>query len=616
MKNLQISVFLSGMAAIYLLLGCAQGSSGSDSCGNSICEDYEDQFSCPADCGPDTCGNGVIDEGEECDGSELGSKTCASEGRGTGTLTCYASCLLNYIGCSQSCIDACTLGESRCSDYTVEVCEILQSGCTGWTVGEDCSLQGKTCEVTGTLAACSDDCVSVCEPGTSRCDGDTVESCLLGQNGCMGWTPGADCSTTEQLCQFDGANAICVNECTDMCDAVGTVQCFGAVVQSCVLGSLGCLEWRNDQDCALQGKVCSDGSCQCSVICTPGDTRCVGTFLETCASGSFGCSNWSQTQDCASSALLCYDDGSTAQCAPACTDQCTLGAFTCNGNTVDECVMLGTGCLGWQAATDCVAQGQICTTGSCVCEASCTLSQTQCNGNNVEVCASNTFGCPAWQFQEDCTAISETCTAGSCSFTFSGYTQSTFSGVYSSISTSGAVQNLGGPYDDAWGNFSIPLFNFYGNDYSDMWISSNGWIAFGGDPGDSYPGNQSLPAAGNPQAAIYAFWDDHVIDTWYWTGAGLFLLVEGISPNRVATVEWKYTIHYDSTSWGDHRASFQVKLYEATGVIELLYDRGAWMGTIDWSGTVGIEDNARGDYLMAGSSFYTAPSSDIRYTPY
>ena len=177
--------------------------------------------------------------------------------------------------------------------------------------------------------------------------------------------------------------------------------------------------------------------------------------------------------------------------------------------------------------------------------------------------------------------------------------------------------DLGGPYDDAWGNFSIPQFNFYGTDYTSVWISSNGWLSFDiADPGTSQPSNNALLGTGIPHAAVYPFWDDHVIDEWYWTGAGLWMEIAGTAPNRVITVEWKNTIHYDSTTWNDHRASFQVKLYETTGVIELIYDRSSWMGTFDWSGTVGIEDDTSSMYLTEGSSLNTAPSNDIRYSPY
>lgn len=37
---------------------------------------------------PPTCGNGVIDEGEQCDGDNLGGFTCEALGYSVGTLAC------------------------------------------------------------------------------------------------------------------------------------------------------------------------------------------------------------------------------------------------------------------------------------------------------------------------------------------------------------------------------------------------------------------------------------------------------------------------------------------------------------------------------------------------
>lgn len=42
------------------------------------------------------CGNGVVEEGEECDGTNLGSKTCESEGYASGTLGCTADCKFDF----------------------------------------------------------------------------------------------------------------------------------------------------------------------------------------------------------------------------------------------------------------------------------------------------------------------------------------------------------------------------------------------------------------------------------------------------------------------------------------------------------------------------------------
>lgn len=46
------------------------------------------------------CGDGVISLGEQCDGSNLGGASCASQGFSGGALSCTASCTINTSACS------------------------------------------------------------------------------------------------------------------------------------------------------------------------------------------------------------------------------------------------------------------------------------------------------------------------------------------------------------------------------------------------------------------------------------------------------------------------------------------------------------------------------------
>ena len=46
------------------------------------------------------CGNSIIDSGEECDGTNLNSQTCSTQGYATGTLTCTSTCSFNTAGCT------------------------------------------------------------------------------------------------------------------------------------------------------------------------------------------------------------------------------------------------------------------------------------------------------------------------------------------------------------------------------------------------------------------------------------------------------------------------------------------------------------------------------------
>lgn len=61
--------------------------------------------------------------------------------------------------------------------------------------------------------------------------------------------------------------------------------------------------------------------------------------------------------------------------------------------------------------------------------------------------------------------------------------------------------------DDVSQFVNLPFaFNFYGNAYTGVYVSSNGFVSFGS--GYSSFANGCIPSAGVPNNAIYAFWDD------------------------------------------------------------------------------------------------------------
>jgi hypothetical protein len=110
------------------------------------------------------CGDGIIDNGEQCDGSDLGSATCQSEGFVNGTLTCTASCTFDLAVCS-TCGDGIVSGDEACdgSDFGGATCVSLghapgnlacssdcstidTSGCTGGFVPANTSFTGTVCD--------------------------------------------------------------------------------------------------------------------------------------------------------------------------------------------------------------------------------------------------------------------------------------------------------------------------------------------------------------------------------------------------------------------------------------------------------------------------------------
>ncbi len=121
--------------------------------GDGTCESLKGE-TCrlsPADCCPD-CGNGTLDPGEECDGAQLGGKTCAQLCYDGGTLGCTSWCSYSY--------DQCTGTGPVCGDNTAE--------CSEQCDGTD--LRGRSCASFG-FAEGNLTCTSGCRYNISNCSG-------------------------------------------------------------------------------------------------------------------------------------------------------------------------------------------------------------------------------------------------------------------------------------------------------------------------------------------------------------------------------------------------------------------------------------------------------------
>lgn len=88
------------------------------------------------------CGDGVLDEGEDCDGSNLNGQTCLTQGFEAGQLTCGADCKF-----------AKTLCTKRCGNGTIDPGEVCDGDagvprCATWGVtqcSDSCALDTSNC---------------------------------------------------------------------------------------------------------------------------------------------------------------------------------------------------------------------------------------------------------------------------------------------------------------------------------------------------------------------------------------------------------------------------------------------------------------------------------------
>lgn len=144
--------------------------------------------------------------------------------------------------------------------------------------------------------------------------------------------------------------------------------------------------------------------------------------------------------------------------------------------------------------------------------------------------------------------------------------------------------------DDSQTSVTLP-FNFplYGVDYTQVQVTSNGYLAFDSD----YPvyWNSEIPNTSRPNAAVYGMWDDLYVD-W---DSGVYTSVVGEAPNRKFVVEWRNVAFLSNFQ---ERTNFEIILSE-NGEITVQHlapttgplSRGsdATLGIEDGTGTVGIQ---------------------------
>ena len=146
-------------------------------------------------------------------------------------------------------------------------------------------------------------------------------------------------------------------------------------------------------------------------------------------------------------------------------------------------------------------------------------------------------------------------------------------------------------------------FKFYGVDYSQASICSNGFIAFG-ETNDADWRNWRLPDAGGPSPMIAVFWDDLDLQsssgvyTWY-NSTQHYYVVEWynlISGYDSTTPQTFQAILYDPVYYPTHTGDGQIKLqYKEFNNIDLgdgdAYPHGnyATIGIEDHTSTIGLE---------------------------
>ncbi len=204
----------------------------------------------------------------------------------------------------------------------------------------------------------------------------------------------------------------------------------------------------------------------------------------------------------------------------------------------------------------------------------------------------------------ECTGLGGSFTAdggASCGNLFTATAFNSGCGAYSTIMGLGTQVALCG--DNEFAQQVIPPFKFYGVTHTQVNISSNGYITFGGISSDT---PRAFANIGNPNAVIAPFWNDWKVacaeGTAGATPTTVWIRTTGGLGNEVTTIEWKDLRKFELYS---QSANFQVVLFHASGEIEFRY--GAFVGLskkdLD-TVAVGVEDGCglRGvDVALSGA---------------
>lgn len=147
--------------------------------------------------------------------------------------------------------------------------------------------------------------------------------------------------------------------------------------------------------------------------------------------------------------------------------------------------------------------------------------------------------------------------------------------------------------DDAYTSLTLPFpVTHYGQTYSTGWVDTNGVLSFV-DPGEPAPDAWPIPSPDSPQepnAALYPFWHDWVVDD----NASIRTTTRGSAPDREFAIEWRNVHSYEDPLT---RVTFQVILDEAGGYRFAYTDNDGTFLERGGGATIGIE-NADGTHAI------------------
>ncbi len=249
------------------------------------------------DCG--SCGNNTIDGYEYCDGTALGTLSCAAFGFSGGTIGCKADCTPSFTGCTNA----------VCGNNQVEGNEV----CDGTDLG------GQTCQAQGFAGGGTLSCNAGCQSFNTNLCTSTAWTCSPAY---YGTDDGCDCGCGAVDPDCDDATAASCLFCNNAgsCDEEGTDCSLIDPVNNAICNTAS--EWTCDPD--YYG---TDDGCDCG--CGMLDPDCANATVDACD--------------------YCDDEGScgTTDCStidPANNAVCEEAVWTCDPDYYDDGFLCDCGC--------------------------------------------------------------------------------------------------------------------------------------------------------------------------------------------------------------------------------------------------------------------------------
>lgn len=346
------------LLAAALLTGMgACGGGETENCTNGVDDDGDgfvdcEDGSCASDssCKTTACGDGVRSAQEDCDGTDVGGKTCAALGLGDGALLCKADCSFDTTNCTnQACGDGHVDPGEKCdgADLGGQTCDKLGFAGGALSCKADCSFDTAGCgspeqcndgldNDKDLLFDCSDpDCQTdpICSTGGETICDDLVDDDGDGLVDCQdpddcqqlaicanGATPiGGPCLAPKD-CMAQGNDPVCLHDhdypfpggyCSEFC-TIGGNDC--GTKAHCV-GPLPGMFWGLCVATCTTDADCRAGY-ECDVVANDQGTAIKGCMptQEICTGG---------IDDDGDGKIDCQDSG--CDMAPACVEDCKNG---------------------------------------------------------------------------------------------------------------------------------------------------------------------------------------------------------------------------------------------------------------------------------------------------